>query len=131
MTLIHEVQATAIGGRTGGAAASDGSLRLDFGPQAATPEHLVAMACAVSLLDAIRQVAAAHDIAVTPDSNATATVSLCRDGDPPGTDWRIALAVDLPGIAPIAARGLIELARQACPGLRAWDARLEIPIELI
>jgi osmotically inducible protein OsmC len=120
---LYQTQATAIGGRVGGAASADGRLkvRLDDPADAAgkgtNPEQLFAAAYAACFLSAIRRVAQAEGIVVTPDSNVTADVTL-QDGEA-GPLLTIDLSVDLAGLDDTLAQRLTTAAHELCPYSKA------------
>lgn len=123
MTQPYNASVTALGGRSGFAASSDGRLKVELSIPAllggedgpgTNPEQLFAAAQAASLLAAIRRVALARSVEVPADSNVTVTVGV--DGAV-GTAVKlsVAVAVDLPCIDIEEARQIVAEAMRACP----------------
>ncbi|WP_232493135.1 Ohr family peroxiredoxin [Novosphingobium kaempferiae] len=123
MTQPYKAAVTALGGRSGFAASSDGRLRVELSIPAVlggadgpgtNPEQLFAAAQAASLLAAIRNVAQARGVEVPADSNVTATVGVAGAA---GTAAKlsVAVAVDLPCIDIEEARQIVAEAMRACP----------------
>lgn len=133
-TTLYQAQATAIGGRVGGAASADGRLKIRLDDPAdpvgkgTNPEQLFAAAYAACFLSAIRRVAKAEGIAIAPDSHVTADVAL----DDAGGDMVLAidLAVDLAGLDDAVVERLASAAHALCPYSKAvrGDARVSIRV---
>nr|WP_047165489.1 Ohr family peroxiredoxin [Sphingomonas sp. Y57] len=132
-TSLYQARATAVGGRVGGAASADGRLRVRLDDPAdpvgrgTNPEQLFAAAYAACFLSALRRVAADRAIAIAPDSNVTAEVSLSGGAD---AALAVDLSVDLAGLDDAVAGQLIAAAHARCPYSRAMrgDARVAVRI---
>lgn len=133
MTQRYKAAVTALGGRSGFAASSDGRLKVELSVPAVlggtdgpgtNPEQLLAAAQAASLLAAIREVALARGVEVPADSNVTVTVGV--DGAA-GTavELSVAVAVDLPCIDIEEARQIVAEAMRVCPIALATGRRLQ------
>lgn len=133
----YRTQATAIGGRVGGAASCDGRLKVrldrpdDPAGRGTNPEQLFAAAYAACFLAAIRRVAADEGLEIAADSNVTARVALDGKADQPISDGlSVQLVVDLPGIADEAAARLIAGAHRICPYSRAIRGNVDVGLRL-
>lgn len=138
MSTFYETQATAIGGRHGAAATSDGRWRFNLsvprelggnGGDGVNPEQLFALGYAACFLSAIREVAARDQIAIAPHANVTATVGLGDDGD--GLNLRVALMLDLPDLGRDVAIDLVRRAHAICPYSRATRGNLDVRLDVI
>ncbi|MDB5685953.1 MAG: organic hydroperoxide resistance protein [Rhizorhabdus sp.] len=124
----YQTQATAVGGRDGRATSVDGALRVRLGEDGTNPEQLFAAAYAACFLNNIRRVAARSGIAITDDSNVTATVGLIPDDG--GSRLTVTLAIDLPGLTAEQARDVAERAHMACPYSGAVRGNVEVRLSL-
>jgi Ohr subfamily peroxiredoxin len=140
MKSLYEAQATAIGGRTGAAASSDGTLKVALstpmslggeGGDGTNPEQLFAAAYAACFLHAIRLVAGQSKVAVSTDSNVTATVGIGLSDDGPGFALRVALAIDLPGLDAATAADLVDQAHATCPYSKALRDHVGVALSLV
>jgi Ohr subfamily peroxiredoxin len=139
MEILYQTEATAIGGRQGMAASSDGALRVRFalpealggeGGEGTNPEQLFAAGYAACFLSAIRQAAAQESLAITDDSNVTATVSLAtRDGGS-GLGFEVFLAIDLPGLDRDVATRIVDAAYKACPYSNATRGGIHVRLKI-
>jgi len=127
---VYEVQATAIGGRDGSVATSDGRHRFLLAPpeidgsgSGASPEQLLAAGYASCFLSALQSVAQDRDIRLPMDSNVTVKVGL-RQSDPDGAelDLDVSLAVDLPQVSQDRIGEMVSEAHARCPFSRALAA---------
>ncbi|QTH19932.1 Ohr family peroxiredoxin [Rhizorhabdus wittichii] len=132
-TSLYRARATAIGGRVGGAASADGRLRVRLDDPAdpvgrgTTPEQLFAAAYAACFLSALRRAAAEEGVAIAPDGNVTAEVSLSDDAD---AALSVDLSIDLAGLDDAVAARLVAAAHARCPYSKAMrgDARVDVRI---
>jgi lipoyl-dependent peroxiredoxin len=139
MRVLYEIQATAIGGRDGAAATSDGALRVDLaiprelggpGDEGANPEQLFALGYAACFLTAIREAASESQTKIAPDTNVTATVGIGpRDGGD-GLALSVALMIDLPGVARETAQSLVHRAHEICPYSHATRGTLDVRLRV-
>lgn len=133
-TTLYQAQATAIGGRVGGAASADGRLKVRLDDPASpagngtNPEQLFAAAYAACFLSAIRRAADRDGIPLAPDSQVTAEVLLV-DG---GYDAALAvdLSVDLAGLDDAIAERLMAAAHALCPYSKAMRGDAQVSIRI-
>jgi osmotically inducible protein OsmC len=139
MTNIYQAEATSIGGRTGLAASSDGTLRVKLdapaslggqGGEGTNPEQLFAAGYAACFLSAIRSAAADENATIADDANVTATVSLDTRDDGPGLALRVALGVDLPGVDRRVAERIIAVAQGNCPYTYATRGNVDVQVRI-
>jgi osmotically inducible protein OsmC len=137
MKILYRTESTATGGRTGRAETVDGLLSVSLvtpkelggpGGDGTNPEQLFASGYAACFLGALKFVAAQRKVTIAEDSTVTATVGIGKREDGQGFGLDIALAVDLPGIAPDLARELVEQADVVCP--YSHLARNGVPVRL-
>ncbi len=139
MNPLYETQATAIGGRNGAAATSDGRLRFNLaipkelggpGGEGVNPEQLFALGYAACFLTAIKEVAGQSSIEIAADSNVTATVGI----GPRETGEQLALSVelmiDLPDLDRDVAQGLVLRAHDICPYSAAVRGNLDVRLRV-
>ncbi|KQX25587.1 MULTISPECIES: Ohr family peroxiredoxin [unclassified Sphingomonas] len=135
-TTLYQAQATAIGGRVGGAASADGRLKIRLDDPAdpvgkgTNPEQLFAAAYAACFLSAIRRAADAEGIAIAPDSHVTADVALDDVGAGGGAVLAIELSVDLSGLDDAVAERLASAAHALCPYSKAVRGDAKVSIRL-
>jgi osmotically inducible protein OsmC len=139
MRTLYETEATAIGGRHGAAATSDGRLRIDLaipkelggqGGEGANPEQLFALGYAACFLSAIKDVAGRSNIEIASDTNVTATVGVGpRDGGE-GFSLHIALMVDLADLDRKTAADLVRQASVICPYSDAMRGNLNVKLRV-
>jgi len=134
---LYQTQATAVGGRQGAVASSDGALRLKLGKPAAlggpgaggtNPEQLFAAGYAACFLETLKFVAAEAGETLGEDANVTATVGL--DGAPGAMTLTAALAVDLPSLDHDAAAALVRRAHAMCPYSLAVAGNLAVRVSI-
>ena len=133
MKALYRTHATAIGGRDGCAASADRKLRVDFskpreldgtvGP-GTSPEQLFALGYAASLLSAIREAADRKQVALTQDSNVTATVAVGQEDEGHGLALEVAINADLPGVDETTADRLVAEALELCPFSKAMRSNI-------
>lgn len=139
MKALYQTQATAIGGRTGLAASSDGALRVKLatpealggpGGDGTNPEQLFAAGYAACFLSAIKSAAAEEKTSIADDANVTATVGIdTRDGEP-GFELQVALGIDLPGLDRATAERIVAAAHRACPYSNATRGNVEVRLSI-
>jgi Ohr subfamily peroxiredoxin len=137
MRTLYEIQATAIGGRDGAAATSDGRLRVDLaiprelggpGGEGANPEQLFALGYAACFLTAIREAAGESQIKIALDTNVTATVGIGPRDEEDGLALSVALMIDLPGIERETAQSLVQRAHEICPYSHATRGNVRLRV---
>ncbi|MBV1854169.1 organic hydroperoxide resistance protein [Catellatospora tritici] len=137
MTSLYTAVVTSSGdGRDGKILSSDGLLAADLamptalgGSGAGTnPEQLFAAGYAACFHSALRLVARRAKADVD-GSEVTAKVDLNRVGA--GFGLGVTLEIGLPGVAPEAARELVEAAHQVCPYSNATRGNVEVELVLV
>ena len=122
------------GGRQGAARSSDGNLEIELSPigsggKGTNPEQLFAAGWSACFLGAIGKAAGAQGIALPAGAAVDAEVDLCNtDG---GYTLQARLNVSLPGLAPEAARALLEQAHQTCPYSKMSRNNIAVEINFI
>ncbi|CAN5138466.1 organic hydroperoxide resistance protein OhrR [soil metagenome] len=134
MKVLHSIQATATGGRSGWVVSVDGALKVKLakatsldgaGGTNASPEHLFAAAYAVGFLDALGTAAAEAGQTLTEDANVTVTVGIGRPDSDDGLALDVSLSLDLPNLDHETPQALARRAHALCPYSRALRERLE------
>lgn len=135
MKTLYQTQATAIGGRAGCAASADCRLRLDLSTPATlggddgpgtNPEQLFALGYAASFLSAIKRIAGRERIALSTDSNVTASIAIGPNDKGHGLALAIELDVDLPCLKQEDARRIATQAQTICPFCNAMRDNVEV-----
>jgi osmotically inducible protein OsmC len=139
MKTLYEIEATAIGGRDGAAATSDGRLRVNLaiptelggaGGEAANPEQLFALGYAACFLTAIRNAALERNIAISSDANVTATVGIGPREAGDGLALQVALTVDLPNLDRETVLEVVHRAHTLCPYSHATRDNLDVKLRV-
>ena len=124
MNSLYHAEATATGGRTGTAKSSDGRLSVTLdtvkelggaGGDGTNPEQLFAAGYAACFLGALKYVAGQKKVALSAETQVTATVGIGQRNDHKGFGLDIALAVTLPGVDREVAEDLVAQADIVCP----------------
>jgi lipoyl-dependent peroxiredoxin len=137
MNSVYRTQATALGGRSGSAASSDGRLRVEMSTPKAlggedgtgtNPEQLFAAGYAACFLSAIKRVAERDKLAIAADSNVTANVGVSLDET--GTEHLLAttITVDLPGLDALTAEHIVARAQEICAFSIATRGNMDVEI---
>ena len=128
MTQLYQVEATALGGRSGAVATSDGQYRFELtegrrgdAPSCgANPEQLLAAGYAACLLSAIKSAASERDVKLSVDANVTVRIGLRRPrADRADLDFDFHVGVDLPDLPEPFAKEIVAVAHDRCPFSRA------------
>jgi Ohr subfamily peroxiredoxin len=136
MKILYTAEATATGGRNGGARTSDGNLEVQLVPPTelggpggpgTNPEQLFATGYAGCFHSALLLIAAGKKLNAE-DSSVTARVGFGPLEDGPGWGLTVALHVELPHLESEPAQRLVERAHKACPYSNA--VRGNVPVEL-
>ncbi len=140
MKPLYEIEATAIGGRDGAVATSDGRLRFNLsipkelggtGGDGANPEQFFALGYAACFLTAIKEVARQSEIELAPDANVTATVAVGQRVNGEGLALNVTLAVDLAGLDRKKAGDLVSRAHVICPYSEATRGNLDVKLSVV
>ncbi len=139
MNILYRTEAKAIGGRTGKASTTDGAFSVALvrpkelggtGGEGANPEQLFASGYAACFLSALQFVAGQKKVKLSDDSSVTAGVGLGKRDDGKGFGLDVALTVSLPGIAPEAARELVDHAHIVCPYSHATRNNIDVRLSI-
>lgn len=140
MNVLYQTQATAIGGRTGKAATSDGALTVSLatprelggpGGEGTNPEQLFATGYASCFLSALKFVAGQRKVPLSDDASVTAAVGIGRRDDGKGFGLDVELSVALPGVESAVARELVDQAHVVCPYSNATRNNLDVRLSLV
>ena len=135
-TPLYETTVTAHGGRAGHAESTDGRLAVALsvpqslggaGGPGTNPEQLFAAGYAACYDSALRLVARKQKLELAPDAAVTARVSLVRS-EVGLYQLAVKLTGRLPGVAPDAARALMETAHQVCPYSNATRGNITVTL---
>lgn len=135
MKVLYKTQATATGGRTGSAATTDGTLKVDLvtpkelggpGGTGNNPEQLFAAGYSACFLGAIKFVASQLKIKVADESTVTADVGIGPRDDGKGFGLDVALTITLPGLERSVAEDLVQRAHIVCPYSHATKGSLDV-----
>ena len=139
VNVLYTTQATAVGGRDGGAKTKDGSLDVKLaipkelggpGGPGNNPEQLFAAGYAACFLGAMKAVAAQGGPKVPQDTSVTASVGIGPRSEG-GFGLEVGLAISLPGLSSADAHALVEKAHQVCPYSNATRNNLDVKLEVI
>ena len=128
MKTIHIAEMIADGGRDGTVEAPDGHFRVqlatDERAESVTPEHLFAGAYAACFLGALK------NAAETAHLDLEGLTVVCRahleEDDRGGYQLEVDLRAAIPGMAPSAAKHLLNLAHESCPYSKATRGNLRV-----
>ena len=120
---LYTANATSTGGRDGKGKTDDGKIDVALslpkgmgGDEKGTnPEQLFAVGYSGCYLGAIRAVASKEKVAIAPDANVTAHVSVGPRDDGGGFGLAVALDVHLPGVDKAKAEDITKKAHVVCP----------------
>jgi Ohr subfamily peroxiredoxin len=121
------------GGRDGAARSDDGRLDVKLSSPGSAgsgtnPEQLFAAGWSACFIGAIGHAARAMKIALPPDLAVDTEVDLANHEG--AYFLRARLNVRLPGVAPEAARALVDTAHQTCPYSKATRGNIDVEINL-
>ena len=134
----YRTSATAVGGRDGRTATTDGTLEAKLatpkelggaGGPGNNPEQLFAMGYAACFVGAMKAVAPAQKMRVPNDASVTATVGIGPRSEG-GFGITADLSVTLPGLAREDALRLLEAAHQICPYSNATRGNVNVGLTL-
>ena len=134
----YRTSATAVGGRDGRTATTDGTLEAKLatpkelggaGGPGNNPEQLFAMGYAACFVGAMKAVAPAQKMRVPNDASVTATVGIGPRSEG-GFGITADLSVTLPGLAREDALRLLEAAHQICPHSNATRGNVNVGLTL-
>jgi len=135
--VLYRDHAKATGGRDGRAVVPDSKLDLKLttpkeldgpGGEGTNPEQLFAAGYSACFLGAIKFVAAREKIALPADVSIEGSVGI--GAIPNGFGIEVELKVSLPGMAPEAARALVDKAHVVCPYSNATRNNIDVRLTL-
>jgi osmotically inducible protein OsmC len=130
MKTIHIAEMIADGGRDGTVEAPAGDFRVELSTEdradSVTPEHLFAGAYAACFLGALTNAAEAAHLEL---EGVTVTCRAHLEEDERG-DYQLnaELRAAIPGVAPNAARHLLNLAHESCPYSKATRGNIKVSL---
>jgi osmotically inducible protein OsmC len=132
--VIYTGKTRTSGGRDGTSRSSDGRLDVRLSspgtPGTGTnPEQLLAAAWSACLISAIKREAVRAKVPVPESMVIEAEVDLTTVGG--ANLLRARLNISLPGLAPNAARALVDAAHQACPFSTATRGNIDVAINVL
>ncbi|GAA3516182.1 organic hydroperoxide resistance protein [Actinocatenispora rupis] len=135
--ILYTAEATADGGRAGRVRSTDGAVDLKLAPPVemggdgagSNPEQLFAAGYGACFHSALGVVARRARVDVE-GSTVTAKVGIGPTGSG-GYGLAVELLVALPGVAPEAARELVEQAHQVCPYSNATRGNIDVTLTLV
>jgi len=135
MKVLYTAKTHTTGGRDGGAShSSDGHLDIKLSvpgtPGSGTnPEQLFAAGWSACFEGAMGIAASKLKIPLPAGTAIDAEVDLCVGGE--GFNLQARLNISLPGLAPEAARALVDAAHQTCPYSKAIRGNVNVAINLV
>ncbi|MFS2005107.1 organic hydroperoxide resistance protein [Duganella sp. CT11-25] len=132
--VLYTGKTRTTGGRQGASRSSDGNLDIELSPigsggKGTNPEQLFAAGWSACFLGAIGKAAGAMELALPAGAAVDAEVDLCNtDG---AFTLQARLNVSLPGVAPDAARALLDMAHQTCPYSKMSRDNIAVEIKLV
>lgn len=140
MNVLYTTRATATGGRSGSARSEDGALAVTLttpkalggdGAPGTNPEQLFAAGYSACFLGALKFVAAKEKVALSPETQVTATVGIGPRDDGQGFGIDVALAIAVPGVERAVAEALVAKAHVVCPYSHATKGSLDVRLSVV
>ena len=139
MQILYTAKATATGGRDGRAVTSDEKLNVKLatpkelggaGGEGTNPEQMFAAGYSACFLSALKLVAKATKVDLSPDTAVNAEVGIGPNGQG-GFGLAAELKVSMPGVEREAAQAVIDRAHQVCPYSNATRGNIEVKVSLV
>lgn len=139
VNVLYTTEATATGGRDGGAKTKDGSFEVKLstpkelgggGGSGNNPEQLFAAGYSACFLGAMKAVAAGGGPKVPNDAHVTATIGIGPRSEG-GFGITAALAIALPGMDHAEAEALVHKAHQICPYSNATRGNVDVQLTVL
>ncbi|MCZ8259714.1 MAG: organic hydroperoxide resistance protein [Beijerinckiaceae bacterium] len=140
MNILYTTRAMATGGRAGSARSEDGVLDVTLttpkalggdGAPGTNPEQLFAAGYSACFLGALKFVASKEKVAISPETQVTATVGIGPRDDGQGFGIDVALAVSVPGVQRAVAEALVAKAHVVCPYSHATKGSLDVRLSVV
>lgn len=135
---LYTAHAKATGGRDGGAASSDGCLKVKLsipkelggpGGEGTNPEQLFAAGYAACFIGAIKFVGGREKVAVPADASIESAVGIGTI--PAGFGINVELKVSLPGVPLEIAEHLVNEAHKVCPYSNATRGNIDVKLLVV
>ncbi|MFM5701023.1 organic hydroperoxide resistance protein [Aeromonas caviae] len=135
--VLYRAQATATGGREGGAASSDGVLKVQLstprelggaGGPGTNPEQMFAAGYSACFLGALKFVAAQEKVRLSDATSVTGTVGI--GAIPTGFGIEVELQISVPGLPREQAQALVDKAHIVCPYSNATRNNIDVRLSL-
>jgi lipoyl-dependent peroxiredoxin len=137
---LYTGRATATGGRTGSASASDQRFTLqlstpkelggDGGP-GTNPEQMFAAGYSACFIGALKAVAGRQKLALPADTSITADCSIGpMTGKPGAFGIAVNMAVSIPGVDRATAEALVAAAHEVCPYSNATRGNIDVTLSI-
>lgn len=139
MQILYTAKATTTGGRDGRAVTSDEQLNVKLatpkelggpGGEGTNPEQLFAAGYSACFLSAVKLVAKATKVDLSPDTAITAEVGIGPNGQG-GFGLAAELKVSMPGVEREAAQAVVDRAHQVCPYSNATRGNIDVKVSLV
>lgn len=136
--ILYSAQATAMGGREGSAASSDGALQVQLstprelggaGGTGTNPEQLFAAGYSACFLGALKFVAAREKVKLPEATRVTGTVGI--GAIPTGFGIEVDLHISVPGLPTDQAQALVDQAHIVCPYSNATRNNIDVRLNLV
>nr|WP_294865329.1 organic hydroperoxide resistance protein [uncultured Pseudogulbenkiania sp.] len=136
--VLYRAQAIATGGREGGAASSDGALKVQLstprelggaGGPGTNPEQLFAAGYSACFLGALKFVAAREKVALPAATSVTGTVGI--GAIPTGFGIEVELQISVPGLPSEQAQELVDKAHIVCPYSNATRNNIDVRLSIV
>lgn len=136
--VLYRAQATATGGREGGAESSDGVLNVQLstprelggaGGPGTNPEQLFAAGYSACFLGALKFVAAKEKVTLPDATSITGTVGI--GAIPTGFGIEVELQISVPGLPHEQVQELVDKAHIVCPYSNATRNNIDVRLSLI
>jgi Ohr subfamily peroxiredoxin len=136
--VLYTATATATGGRTGSAEASDGRLKVNLstpkelggdGGPGTNPEQMFAAGYSACFIGAMKAVAGKVGVKVPDEVSITSDVGI--GPIPTGFSIQVAMRISLPGVPRADAEKLVAAAHQVCPYSNATRGNIDVSLTVV
>lgn len=136
--VLYTAQATATGGREGGAKSSDGALDVRLstpkelggaGGTGTNPEQMFAAGYSACFIGAMKAVAGKMNLTVPADVSIAADVGI--GPIPTGFSIQATLNISLPGLDRDSSEKLVAAAHQVCPYSNATRGNIDVTLNIV
>lgn len=132
-TILATEQASATAGREGFAKSKDGKIDLKLSPPGSNgpgtnPEQLFAAGYAACFGQAIKAMAAKHEVKIDPNKVEVDVVVTLNKDDQGGFYIAAAITAEIPGVDEATKTVLMDKAHQICPYSKATRGNIEVSV---